>query len=318
METTRVSIRPLNPDNDREVQQLVALAERCPKSELLSDAVYSAQFWKRASGRRFTGLIAVVEGKIVAHFGLGTLGRYSRERGASTAGTASLSHIMIDPVAAHLVEQIGSGLRVVIGNQMSRKEITCLLALQSSGNQGSAALLQHLGLKPVAAFEDSSRFLQLFARSLETTPRSLEYLPAQLKEVVSSTLQALDIPTSTTEAAELADAVPADDLSVQPLPFSKGRRVLLLLTPSLLCRSAGGTIDRSSIDSLLKRRSTALLGIKLSDRGCTDLTRIVQSLGYEYCGILPSLFGRDSILFAKRQVSTRPFHSLQRVTAQRV
>jgi len=225
---------------------------------------------------------------------------------------------MIDPVAAHLVEQIGSGLRVVIGNQMSRKEITCLLALQSSGNQGSAALLQHLGLKPVAAFEDSSRFLQFFARSLETTPRSLEYLPAQLKEVVSSTLQALDIPTSTTEAAELADAVPADDLSVQPLPFSKGRRVLLLLTPSLLCRSAGGTIDRSSIDSLLKRRSTALLGIKLSDRGCTDLTRIVQSLGYEYCGILPSLFGRDSILFAKRQVSTRPFHSLQGVTAQRV
>ena len=318
METTTVSIRPLNPDNDRDVQQLVALAERCPRAELLSDAVYSAQFWKRASGRRFTALAAVAEGRIVAHFGLGTLGRYSRERGAGTAGTATISHLMIDPAAAHLIEEIGALARNMLEGQIRRKGISCVLALQSSANQSAAELLQQLGLKPVAAFDDTPRFLKLYARSTETAPRSLEYLPAQLKEVVSSTLQALDIPSSATEAAELADAVPADELSVQPLPFSKGRRVLLLLTPSLLYRGDGGTIDRASIEDLLKRSASALLGIKMSDRGCTDLTRIVQSLGYEYCGILPSLFGRDSILFAKRQVSTRPFHSDKRIAAARL
>lgn len=304
MKTSLITIRPLNPDNELEVQQLVALFRCSPQGAKLSEAVLSPRFWKGAAGRRFTSLLALHEGKIIAHCGFGTLARFSREPGACASTVATLSHVIVDPAAEGLVEKLAAQLISVLETQRGRKGVRSLLAVHSSGNDLSARLLKAIGLNAVAAFEDSGRFLQISARSFDIAPRSVEYLPAQLREVVSATFRALQIPTSTTDASELADALPADDLSMHPLPFSKARRVLLLLTPSLIQRNEGGALNSAAIQQLLEQRSATLLGIKIADRGCTDLSRIVQSLGFEYVGVLPSLFGRDSILFAKRTGSS--------------
>ncbi|NDC38658.1 MAG: hypothetical protein EBZ48_11480 [Proteobacteria bacterium] len=316
MKTSSITIRPLNPDNELEVHQLVALFERCPQGAALSEAVLSPRFWQGAAGRRFTSLLAYYEGKLVAHCGFGTLARFSRERGARASKAANLSHLLITPAAAELVSAIAFRFNEVIEGQLCRKGINSLLAVHSSGSDLSATLLKAMGLTQVAAFEDSSRFLQIYARSMDSAPRTVEFLPAQLREVVTATFKTLQISTSDTDASELSDAVPADDLSVQPLPFSKAHRVLLLLTPSLLQRNEGGTLSKASIERLLEGRSATLVGIKISDRGCTDLSRIVQSLGFEYCGMLPALFGRDSILFAKRNTSARSVHSQSWSAAQ--
>ena len=153
---SKVNVRPLNPDNEVEIQHLVSLFKRCSSSGILSPSVLSARFWKGAVGRRFSSLIALADGKIIAHCGFGT------EK--NSPAMATLTHVMIDADYSENLEVILEGFEGLISSQMHRKGLSALVALRHGDG---SSIVEELVNDPVLGGEKYSIFTLSYRQNMQ-------------------------------------------------------------------------------------------------------------------------------------------------------
>ena len=296
VQDTACVVRPLNPDNESEIQHLIALFSRTSGSGgTRSRALRSAQYWRNATIRKFAALIAIAQGKIVAHCGFGC------DKHSPTLGV--LSHPAFDPDATELLPEIASQFDAVIEAQAARKGLSALISYRCSLDASIAdKLLDELSVVTVAELSDETLGVSVGAKAFgRSGGRALHNVPASLRSRAAALYRAMG--ETVLNGAQSEDSVskpyPADARAVEALRLPRSGWALLFVAPSLALSTTATLRMPEALERALLRWPHSAVCVDMADPRCAPMVALLQANGFSYSGILPALRGRESIVFTR-------------------
>lgn len=319
-------IRTINPDNKVEIRDLVHLFRRVYGKSFPISSVYDEAFWSSHVGIRFNSLVAIHEGRIVGHCAI------YPEKGVPNI--VQLNYMLCDPMYRHLLPGLCRETWQIISKQSIRQNWNMIYNF-TFGSSPFTQLLQNkvlnghevalmpaylpnskmrprgLRIKKGAATENDRGHVLISQRTFspnKLTSRTI-YAPKSHRDIIRYLYAPLNLPRVfdySNSIAKLEKAVYADFPAVDMQSFTTTKVRHVYIQPSLV-NMPSKTV--SEIEDSCPDPSAALyLFINLSDPRCPDFCDMIENRGYKFCGVLPVLQGRDSIIFWRENQNSDYFN----------
>ena len=319
-----IVIKAADADNDFEVKGIVDLFETAFGRSFPKKAVYRPDFWRKHISSRFTSLIAVQAHRVVGHLALQT------DRLCSDMVEVLLP--AFDPLVQDRVGELCQDSWKIIAKQAHRRgwavayfreyqEFTDLQRLtRESFKAVPVAILPRHQIPGSGArgHQRKARAVDLLTARLlsraagPSVKAPVLFVPSTHVQICSQLYGSLGMARTflTEEAPSPAPSfgLPADVCAVDKQPTHLGLGGVFV-QPSLVT-------DYARFDSAIAAaaRYQAPLMVNMQDPSCPGFCERLDDYGYTFCGVLPSIYGRESIVFGRlgdNEVSAKPFYGVE-------
>jgi len=319
---SEIIIKAADADNDVEVKGIVDLFKTAFGQSFPKKAVYRPDFWRRHISSRFTSLIAVQAHQIVAHLALQT------DKLCSDMVEVLLP--AFDPVVRDQVGELYRDSWKIVTKQAQRsgwavayfreyQEFPDLQRLtRESVKAVPVAILprhqipgsnhHHINRRKTGALDLLTARVLNRSATLSSKTSSL-FVPSSHVQICSQIYGSLGmVRTFLTEEAPSSIpnfGLPTDVRAVDKQPTHLGLGGVFV-QPSLVTDSA-----RFNSAIAAAARYQAPLMINMQDPACPAFCEKLENHGYSFCGVMPSIYGRESIVFGclgDHEVNTKLFY----------
>jgi len=311
-----IHLKAANPDNEVEIKQLSNLFRRVYGKSFPIDSVYDPQFWRTHIGTRFISVIAVRKGRIIAH-----LGAYPD---SDEPRHVQLCFPLCDPAYSHLIPMLGKGAWSILQKQAQRQRwkmiyyfvfgnvpdmqqmadsIFFTKEVAICPDYLPASNLRPRGNKNVKGIRRTSNgsrthisITQRIITAEENPPLKL-FIPRHHRQMIECLYEPLGLKRTFMDRPKHlreAHALPAEARAVEKNYFSKTGVVHSFVHPSLL---PGRPDDVEGLSA--NGNSQVYAFVNMEDPACPAFCEKLEDKGYQFCGILPLLKGRDSVVYYK-------------------
>jgi hypothetical protein len=318
-----ISFKALNPDNDVEVTQLTQLFTRVCGPSFPLTPVYQARFWKTHAGVRFTSLLALHGKKVLAHLGI----RPDRDDSSTVQiylpvcdpefieQHAELHQQMLDIVKRQAERQGWRVLYCYVLDDLAQMHFFANEVLHASEVAVWPACLPSLEIES----QDPRRHVVVVQKVLQARPertmlslkgeRDLLFVPEwhrPMCELVYASLGLKGAFASELECrADCEDeqrgatcsALPADRRAIETRTYRQTGITLSCVEPGLV------PSQRRTVEQLLSLGAPYhYVALNLHHARTPSFCAELEEVGYNFCGLLPFLRGKDSIIYSNQKI----------------
>jgi hypothetical protein len=305
--TVEFEIKAINGDNEVQINQLVKLFERVYGDTFPIKSVYDAQFWKTHIGSRFVSLGAFREGQLIAHL-------------AACPDNDNPRHIQMcfpicSPAHCHLVASLGSSAwkffqrqavrqdwemiyYFVLGNvpdmQLLADRVFCSSEVAFCPEYFPATNLRPRGVRESQLFASGERsHIAITQRVLRPQGKSKSlHVPDRHREMVQHLYHPLKLKREFLSSSQVVEfTFPADAEGFERNYFRETGVEHIFVQPGLASSNTPqSTFSRPGVD-------TCYMFVNMEDPTCPEFCDRIEAAGYRFCGVLPLVKNRDSIIF---------------------
>ncbi len=308
-----IKIKACSPDNAVQLAQLVGVFRDSYGDQFPFSGVYDAEYWARNIGARFTSVVASRRNRVLAHLAARPESRDSRvvqlcfpacseEIRESAVEATAAAWELFSSVAAR---QLWSAIYYAAFSDIELMQRVGVEALQVST---TAILPAYIPLQNPRCARSDGKGSRDGARShvivgqrmLEHATPSLAplYIPKQHLEMskylfgvlgisgISARLDRLD--------ADNAAAMQADAPAVQSRVFKDWGAAHFVVRPSLLAGYQESLFEISRIEG-----AHSFIFVDARDAKCPQYCDFLEENAYLFSGILPNLFGTESLVYTR-------------------
>lgn len=314
MSTNQASpiIRAFSPDNDRHIRSLISLFQRTYGEDYPFMNIYRPQFWRSHIGRRFTSLVAILDGDVVAHVAI--------QPNPNNLTTVQLSYPAFDRSALDHEEKIRDKFQEIILSQLKRKaaaislDLEILSPLFKSGfskaiiDSSEVAIIPGYLLAPLRETKRSgNNRISLLVRQKVinyqsnstiklSAPRKHHAICQQLFKNIGLTRDLISSPDNQI-SSNLTFSADLRPWRINYYPIHGLTH--LFVQPSLI-----GKENRSSLRKLTGLDKTVIAYIDMRDPQCALFCESLEELGYKFSGVMTAYHERENIIYTNTSESS--------------
>jgi hypothetical protein len=309
-----LTIKALGPDNDVELAQIVQLVEKGYGDTFPIKSAYDLQFWKAHIGQRFTSIVAVKDGKIVGHIA-------AQPENVDPRNVQILFSLW-DPELPELQREFTTRAWEILRAQSKKKSwqmiysfvfdntspmriftsdmIKCnSLAICPGYFPGVQTTFEGSATNSPLSKNGSRTDIVVVQKVLSTPSEARElFIPARHQVMVERLYKPLGLKRTFARKPRTNQAALQTDLAVERECFARSGICQFFITPSLLAKDEDPLAE--VINSSLKE---VFIFVNALDPKCPDFCEKLEESGYKFCGALPMLRGRDSLIYYQESLS---------------
>ncbi|RMD85871.1 MAG: hypothetical protein D6808_04450 [Candidatus Dadabacteria bacterium] len=309
----KLFVRALNPDDRVELEKLVGLFTTLTGSTYPIRTVYDSQFWAAHIGVRFCSVGVFHEGSLIGHFAICP---DSRMR-----SNVRIAFPLFDMRYIDLQEMIRKEVAVLIDRLCRRNRwSTTYYFIFDSGRADQKFILQMLGGSETAlcphyflesaksqsivgadkAGTDSRRISVYVVENpacRNTLPSHTVYVPKHHKDICSYLYEPFGLNREFRRKpdSKVQIFLGAEERGVDIKRYKETGVTHICVSPSLIHDRNKALNQIASLGD-----EPVFLFVNMFDPGCPSFVERMEDVGFVFCGILPLLMGRDSIVMWKK------------------
>jgi len=317
-----IQLKAANPDNELEIKQLSNLFRKVYGKSFPIESVYDPLFWNTHIGTRFISVIATKKGRVIAH-----LGAYPD---ADDSSHVQLCFPLCHPAYSHLIPELARGAWRILERQAERQQWKMIyyfvfgnvpdmqLLADSIFRTKEVAIcpdylpasnLRPRGNKNVKGIRRSSNGSRTHVAitqkilSYENGGYKKLFVPEHHRQMIECLYEPMALKRSFDSRADYPreiHALPTEARAIDKNYFAKTGVVHSFVHPSLL---SGQQDDIEKLSA--NGNSQVYAFVNMEDPACPSFSLKLEKSGYQFCGILPLLKGRDSLVYYKASSEVR-------------
>lgn len=290
-------VKATNPDNRAELRSLIALFTKNWGNTYPISAVYSENFWQERLGTQYLSVVAMRRHNVVAHIAVRLDEQFPSDAHLcmvafdpeyqdqmSELARQLWAHLMLSPYSKTWSSRCAA---TVPGCPVVDKFVASLVS------PSCAAILPEY-LNPIDDQSVERRPVQLCVERVQPlkAPEVAKLrIPERYRPLAQSQFLRFGLTPQFSAGARDAQALSADAQAVLRYRYAGWGTEHLFIVPSLVA-----SWDEIEISDRLR----SVLFIDTRDVLCPDMCQQAESHGYVFCGFLPFMCGRHSIVYAQR------------------
>ena len=312
MRESRLSVKPVNPDNISQVRRVVQLFSKKYGDLFPHRSVYNEQFWTTHIQSRFCSL-GIYDGKKM-------IGHVAVQPDPGNPGTIQILYPVFDTPSQDDFISAALALKENLERMSERQEWQAIYFFCSANDQELQRLaVQFFGTTPVAIIPDyfeargERNGAIVFAKSCQPSTGAF-YHPTRWNNIVHPIANSLNLELLPLQSED-SSLLSADWSPLERQLYRNMRVSFNFVCPSLLNDYTDAL--RVSEDQLAY--SNYFL-VELRDQKCEEFCSYLEDRSFTFCGVLPLLRGRYSAFYTsstfsdqlKSQLCTGPVKKLYR------